>query len=205
MNRGETEAVHHGSVLWCCLLPSSHSSFSMVEERDCVHQAVWEGGRSEEAGGGVARFPHLLNISLWGNMLTLLMISMKDKHQETRHWGLGSSWALQQGDSPPTASLAERRHVFIERRAFYVWGKERDEQEISNRKVRGRRRDPLPREGTSCGTMPGNLELALLRDMKSFLKKRHQWMCLKTPGKVLLLWSLFGHMLPKALWFSEWK
>lgn len=135
---------------WECgmmpVAPLSTSASLWSEERestcDYIHKAGWEGGRSEDAGGGVAHFPHLLDISPWANTPTPLMISMKDKHQGTRHWGLGSSWALQQGDSPPTARLAGRSHVFIKSRAFHVLWKPPDEWAVSSRKVNGRRRDP---------------------------------------------------------------
>lgn len=147
------------SASWECAmmpvasLPTPASLWSEEREStcDCIHKAGWEGGRSEEAGGGVAHFPHLLDISPWANMLTPLMISMKDKHQGTRHWGLGSSWALQQGGSPPTASLAGRSHVFIKSRAFHVLWKPWDERAVSSRKVNGRRRDPSPGKGCRAG------------------------------------------------------
>lgn len=189
------------SASWeCVVVPLP---LATPEEReslcDCVHKAGWEGGGSEEAGGGVARFPHLRNISLWGNMLTLLMISMKDKHQGTRHWGLGSSWAFQQGDSPPTASLAERRHVFIKRRAFYVWWKQWDEQEISNRKADGRRQDPPPKGKNFVQDYAREFGFSFIKRNKEFPSKKNQLICLKPQKGSSFVIPVWTHVTQSSL------
>lgn len=72
-NRGWKEAGQHGvchcnNCPFCPSLPRFH--YGQRTGRGCAivyRNPEWGWGRSEEARGGVAHFPHLLNISLWGN------------------------------------------------------------------------------------------------------------------------------------------
>lgn len=145
--------------------PSTHFSFSMVRGEG---EHVWlytQGWVRRRKIRGNRRWGGPFPSSAWHKPISKHADSFNDINE--RHWGLGSSWALQQGDSPPTASLAGHSHVFIKSRAFHVLWKPWDEWAVSSRKVNGRRRDPSREKELRAGPCQ-RIGLSLIKRNKEF-------------------------------------
>lgn len=186
-NRGWKEAGQHG-VCHCnnCPFGPSFPRFHCGQRtgRGCVivyRNPEWGWGRSEEARGGGGPFSSSAQHKPLRKWLTLLIISMKDKHQGNRHWGYEVQLVSLTGRFSPCCQPCRTwTYVFIKKReGFFMHDcRNTDEQDISKWGWISGVKPPYQCEDLSSMIIFENLSLALLKKIKVLFKGKI--MCLKT-------------------------